>query len=157
MDYTFAAVGVKDSEVDISSNCGTMTSAIGPFAVDSGLVECEKNDRNKTVRIRNTNTGKLIDASFPIEDGEAVVRGEFEIDGVAGQFTKIRLAFLDPAYVTFDVVFGNPRGSRQLTCLSVQRLKDWKVSPYRERRGYLRWRGSYLCRRRKSLRLPASF
>ncbi|KAJ9630846.1 hypothetical protein H2203_001371 [Taxawa tesnikishii (nom. ined.)] len=74
-----------------------MTSAIGPFAVDSGLVECEKNDRNKTVRIRNTNTGKLIDASFPIEDGEAVVRGEFEIDGVAGQFTKIRLAFLDPA------------------------------------------------------------
>ena len=37
VDYTFVAIGVKDDEVDFSSNCGNMTSAVGPFAVDSKL------------------------------------------------------------------------------------------------------------------------
>ncbi len=58
VDYTFAAIGVKNLDVDYSSNCGNMTSAIGPFAVDNGLVEGEEG--NVTVRIHNTNTGKLL-------------------------------------------------------------------------------------------------
>ena len=38
VDYTFAQVQVKDALVDYSGNCGNMSSAIGPFAVDEGLV-----------------------------------------------------------------------------------------------------------------------
>ena len=97
VDYTFAAIGIKDTEVDFSSNCGNMTAAIGPFAVDSGLVTVGDEDREATVRIRNTNTGKIIHSTFPVEDGEVVYRGEFGIDGVAGSAAKIRLAFVDPA------------------------------------------------------------
>ena len=98
VDYTFAAIGVKDDEVDFSSNCGNMTSAIGPFAVDAGLVPPGLNGR-RVVRIHNTNTGKLIDAIFPVEDGHVVVSGDFAIDGVAGTAAKIQLAFLNPGYV----------------------------------------------------------
>ncbi|KAF2119609.1 PrpF protein [Lophiotrema nucula] len=85
VDYTFAAIGIKVSEVDFSSNCGNMISAIGPFAVDSGLV--------------NHQDGKavIIHSHFPAEDGEAVVEGDFAIDGVAGTGAKIELAFLNPA------------------------------------------------------------
>ena len=39
VDYTFAAIGVKIWDVDYSSNCGNMTSAIGPFAVNTGMVD----------------------------------------------------------------------------------------------------------------------
>ena len=96
VDYTFVAIGVRDDEVDFSSNCGNMTSAVGPFAVDAGLV-LRPEDGDASVTIRNTNTGKLIRATFPVENGQAVADGQFEIDGVAGSASKIKLAFLNPA------------------------------------------------------------
>ena len=39
IDYTFAQVSVKEAKVDYSGNCGNMSSAMGPFAVDEGLVK----------------------------------------------------------------------------------------------------------------------
>lgn len=95
VDYTFAAVGVKNSEVDFSSNCGNMTAAIGPYAVDARLVH--RNNGERTVRIHNTNTGKIIHSTFPVFGNQAVVEGDFAIDGVAGTGAKIELAFLNPA------------------------------------------------------------
>ena len=38
VEFMFAAVGVRDGEVDFSSNCGNMSAAVGPFAFDHGLV-----------------------------------------------------------------------------------------------------------------------
>lgn len=95
VDYTFAAIGVKDSEVDFSSNCGNLTAAIGPFAVDRGLVERE--DGKATIRIHNTNTGKIIHSKFLVAGGEAVADGEFAIDGVAGTASRVSLSFINPA------------------------------------------------------------
>ncbi|KAF2623195.1 DUF453-domain-containing protein [Macroventuria anomochaeta] len=95
VDYTFAAIGVTKPEVDFSSNCGNMIAAIGPYAVDAGLVTTEGS--STTVRIYNTNTGKIIHTHFPVVDGEAQVTGDFAIDGVAGTGAKIELSFLNPA------------------------------------------------------------
>ncbi|KAF9890480.1 hypothetical protein FE257_005885 [Aspergillus nanangensis] len=96
VDYTFIAMGVKNSQVDYSSNCGNMISAIGPFAIDSQLVGHTTNG-DADLRIHNTNTGKIIRSRFPTEDGEAASSGSFAIDGVAGTAAKIQLDFLDPA------------------------------------------------------------
>jgi 2-methylaconitate cis-trans-isomerase PrpF len=96
VDYTFVAIGVKRTEVDYSSNCGNMIAAIGPFAVDSGMIEVES-EKSLVVRIHNTNTGKLIHSSFPVEDHEAQLSGELAVDGVAGTGEKIELASLNPA------------------------------------------------------------
>ncbi|PVH72086.1 DUF453-domain-containing protein [Cadophora sp. DSE1049] len=96
VDYTFVAIGVKNDEVDFSSNCGNMISAVGPFAVDAGIV-VTPSDGETSIRIKNTNTGKTIQATFPVENGEAVAGGSFAIDGVAGTASKVKLAFLDPA------------------------------------------------------------
>lgn len=101
VDYTFAAIGVKDLEVDYSSNCGNMTAAIGPFAVDSELVKVNDTSKDGTreaiVKIRNTNTGKFITAKFPVQDGEALAKGSFAIDGVAGTGAKVEITFLNPS------------------------------------------------------------
>lgn len=96
VDYTFAAIGVKNWDVDYSSNCGNMTSAIGPFAIDTGMVKSHE-DGEGTVRIHNTNTGKIIHSTFPVAEGEAATHGNFAIDGVAGTAAKIKLAFINPA------------------------------------------------------------
>lgn len=97
VDYTFAAIGVKNGDVDYSSNCGNMTSAIGPFALDTGLVEWHDEGGEVTVRIHNTNTGKLIHSTFPVVEGEAAAHGDFAIDGVSGTAARIELAFVNPA------------------------------------------------------------
>ena len=98
VDYTLAAMGVKNCDVDYSSNCGNMTSAIGPFAIDAGMIQTTKNGQT-LVRIHNTNTGKIIHSKFPVAGGEAVATGSFAIDGVAGTGAKIELAFINPASV----------------------------------------------------------
>jgi 2-methylaconitate cis-trans-isomerase PrpF len=95
VDYTFAQVSVDRALVDYAGNCGNMSSAIGPFAVDEGLVPAQA-DGEAVVRIHNTNTRKLIVAHFPVRDGRAVVSGGLAIDGVAGTAAPIRLDFCDP-------------------------------------------------------------
>ena len=94
VDYTFAQVAVDRPQVDWSSNCGNMSSAIGPFAVDEGLVEAAGPEG--VVVIHNTNTGKLIRARFPVEDGHAAVEGDTAIPGVAGTGAPVDLEFLEP-------------------------------------------------------------
>ncbi|MBR0906546.1 2-methylaconitate cis-trans isomerase PrpF family protein [Bradyrhizobium liaoningense] len=95
IDYTFAQISVKSAAVDYSANCGNMSSAMGPFAVSEGLVTAPANGE-AVVRIHNTNTGKIIVARFPMNDGEVETEGEMSIDGVGGQGAPVRLEFTDP-------------------------------------------------------------
>ena len=94
VDYTFGQVAVDRPQVDWSSNCGNMSSAIGPFAVDEGMVEATGPEG--VVVIHNTNTAKLIRARFPVEDGRAAVEGDTEIPGVSGTGAPVDLEFLEP-------------------------------------------------------------
>ncbi|OGA31249.1 MAG: PrpF family protein [Betaproteobacteria bacterium RIFCSPLOWO2_12_FULL_62_13b] len=98
IDYTFAQVQVKDAKVDYSGNCGNMSSAMGPFAVDEGLVKVS--GKEALVRIHNTNTRKIIHARFACDDGMAAVDGELAIPGVSGTGAPVRLEFRDPGGAT---------------------------------------------------------
>lgn len=95
IDYTFGQVSVRDASVDYSGNCGNMSSAMGPFAVDEGLVEAPV-DGEAVVRIHNTNTGRIIVARFPMADGLAATDGGLAIDGVADTAAPVRLEFVEP-------------------------------------------------------------
>jgi 2-methylaconitate cis-trans-isomerase PrpF len=94
VDYTFGQVEVTRAAVDYRGNCGNISSAIGPFAIDEGLVAARQ--PVTVVRIHNTNTGKLIHAHVPVEAGHASVAGDFVLDGVPGTGARIALDFLDP-------------------------------------------------------------
>ncbi len=94
VDYTFAQVSVDKPVVDWKGNCGNLSSAVGPFAVDEGLVRAA--DGEALVRIHQVNTKKIIHARFPVVNGKAEVRGDFAIAGVAGTGARIRLDFLTP-------------------------------------------------------------
>lgn len=95
VDYTFAQIGVRDQFVDYGANCGNMSSAVGPFALDEGLLTSPSHGE-AVVRIHNTNTSKIIVSRFPVEHGLLAASGDMEIDGVAGKSAPIRLEFLDP-------------------------------------------------------------
>ena len=98
IDYTFAQVQVRENAVDYRGNCGNMSSAVGPFAVDEGLV-CAGGD-SATIRIFNTNTQKIIHSTFPLERGRARYDGDLAIPGVAGTGAAVRLDFVSPGGAT---------------------------------------------------------
>jgi 2-methylaconitate cis-trans-isomerase PrpF len=98
LDYTFAQVAVDEPIVDYSSNCGNLSSAVGPFAVDESLIKVE--DGEVLIRIHNTNTSKIIHSRFQVKDGIAITGGEQTIPGVSGSGAAIRLDFLDPGGAT---------------------------------------------------------
>lgn len=95
VDYTFAQVSVTAALVDWGGNCGNISSAVGPFAIDQGMVRAV--EPVTTVRIHNTNTGKIIRAHVPVVGGRAAVEGDYEIPGVPGCGARIQLDFVDPA------------------------------------------------------------
>jgi len=98
IDYTFAQVQVKEAKVEYGANCGNMSAAMGPFAVDEGLVEA--NGQEALVRVHNTNTKKIIWSRFPLDYGMAAVDGDLAIPGVAGTGAPVKLEFREPGGAT---------------------------------------------------------
>jgi len=95
VDYTFGQVSLFNATVDYSGNCGNISSAVGPYAIDEGLVPAV--EPVTKVRIFNTNTKKIIVAEVPVQNGKPKVDGDFSIDGVPGTGARIVLNFLDSA------------------------------------------------------------
>src|SRR6202790_53795 len=94
VDYTFAQILVKEARGDYGRNCGNMSSAVGPFAVDEKIVSA--NDGEVIVRIFNTNTKKIIHSTFRVSGGRSAWQGNLEIPGVSGTGAPIRLDFVEP-------------------------------------------------------------
>jgi methylitaconate Delta-isomerase len=88
VDYSFYQVGI-DSLIVKPSICGNISAAVGPFAVDAGLVKTT--DPLTQVRIYNTHTRETIYAEVPTVDGRAAVEGDYRIDGVPGTGAKVLL------------------------------------------------------------------
>jgi 2-methylaconitate cis-trans-isomerase PrpF len=92
--YEFGQVSIDRPLVDRRGNCGNISSAVGPFAVDEGLVPAT--DPVTTVRFLNLNTGKMVAAHVPTRDGWFDPTGDFAIPGVPGGGARIRLDYLEP-------------------------------------------------------------
>jgi len=95
VDYTFAQIQIDSAIVDYSGNCGNMSSAIGPFAVDEGLFPTTKNGE-VCIRIHNTNTKKIIHSRFQVIDNSFEEEGNLAIPGVDGTGSPVQLDFLNP-------------------------------------------------------------
>lgn len=80
IDYNFGQVAIHDSFIDYSGNCGNISSAVGPFAIEEGLVKVV--EPVTYVRIHNTNTQKIYVSEVPVYNGKPRVLGNFRIAGV---------------------------------------------------------------------------
>ena len=94
VNYNFGQVSVTAPLIDYKGNCGNISSAVGPFAIDEGLVSAQ--EPMTTVRIWQENTKKVIIAEVPVKDKKHQVEGDYSIDGVPGSGAKITLRFLEP-------------------------------------------------------------
>lgn len=93
VDYTFAQVDVERDLIGYDANCGNISSAVAPFAIDEGLVAAV--EPVTTVRIHNTNTGTLLVSKVQVRNGKARVHGDCAIAGVPGTGAEILMDYTD--------------------------------------------------------------
>jgi probable AcnD-accessory protein PrpF len=105
VDYLFGQVAIDRAFVDWSGNCGNLTSAVGSFAVASGLVDPSRVPESgiAVVRIWQKNIGKTIIAHVPITNGEVQETGDFELDGVTFSSAEVQIDFVSPVDPSEDM------------------------------------------------------
>jgi len=94
VDYTFAQVSVDKPVVSYAGNCGNISSGVGPFAIESGLVEAR--DPETIVRIYNTNTKKIMVEAVCTPGGKVGYEGDFSIAGVPGTAAPVKIMVNNP-------------------------------------------------------------
>ncbi|MGE0860722.1 MAG: 2-methylaconitate cis-trans isomerase PrpF [Gammaproteobacteria bacterium] len=99
VDYLFGQVSIEEAFVDWSGNCGNLSAAVGPFAINAGLIDKTRVPANglATVRIWQVNIQKTIVAHVQMTDGVPQETGDFELDGVTFPAAEVMLDFMDPA------------------------------------------------------------
>jgi hypothetical protein len=119
VEYTFGQVAIEKAEVGYANNCGNMAAAVGPWAIDAGLVEAR--EPFTTVRLYNLNSAKRIIARVPVKERRALTEGECRIDGVPGAGAEISMTFCDPGgAVTGRLLpFGEPTTSAVVAGVSL--------------------------------------
>ncbi len=99
VDYLFGQVSIDQPFIDWSGNCGNLSAAVGPCAIQMGLIDAAKlpADGHATVTIWQANIGKSIVNKVPMTGGAVQETGDFELDGVTFPAAEIEVAFVDPA------------------------------------------------------------
>ena len=96
VDYYFCQVAIDKDFVDMSGNCGNLSSAVGPFAIKEGLVDNVPENGVCCVRIWQANIKKTILCYVKMENGMVKEMGDYYIDGVAFPAEEIVLEFAEP-------------------------------------------------------------
>ena len=95
VDYLFLQVFVDEAIVSDAQNCGNMLAAVGPFAIERGLVPASGDETRVTVFM--INTGQVAVATCQTPGGVVMYDGEARIDGVPGTAAPVPLEFRDTA------------------------------------------------------------
>ena len=91
IDYTFYQVSVKDPMVSKDMNCGNISSAVGPYAIEQGFVKT--NGDTTVVRVHATNFDDVVYVTVQTEDGKPKMSGDQHISGVPGTAAPVMVDF----------------------------------------------------------------
>lgn len=142
VDYLFVQVVVGDDRVDTTPNCGNILAGIGPFALESGILESDAEET--VVRINMLNSGKTCEQLVQTPGGQVIYSGEASIDGVPGTAAPIICNYLDLAGSVCGSLL--PTGNLidevdgiEITCIDngmpvvVLRAEDFGITGYESR------------------------
>lgn len=121
VDYTFAQVSVDKPIVSYIGNCGNISSGVGPFAIESGLVQASS--PMTTIYIFNTNTQKMMVESIQTPEGKVSYEGDYSIPGVPGTAALVKVTVIDPAGSVCGSLLPTGSPSEMLEVLGFGRLE----------------------------------
>ncbi|MGY5381367.1 2-methylaconitate cis-trans isomerase PrpF [Vibrio metschnikovii] len=126
IDYLFGQVAIDQPQIDWSGNCGNLSAAVGPFAIEAGLIDPARIPEQGVVEVKvwQTNIQKTLIIHVPIVNGQVQEIGDFQLDGVAFPAPEIQVEFIEPAEGQ-GAIF--PTGNLR-DCLSIPGLGDIEVT-----------------------------
>jgi 2-methylaconitate cis-trans-isomerase PrpF len=89
VDYVFGQVEIEKKIIHYDGLCGNISSAVGPYAIEEGLVKAV--EPVTKVRVHSRNSRQIFIAEVPVKDGKPLATGDYEIAGVPGTGAKIRI------------------------------------------------------------------
>ncbi|MEP9382012.1 PrpF domain-containing protein [Nocardioides cheoyonin] len=89
VDYLFLQVVVDQPVVTDAQTCGNILAAVGPFAIERGLVPAH--DGVTDVAVRMVNTGGLATLRVQTPGGEVTYDGDTELSGVPGTAAPVEI------------------------------------------------------------------
>lgn len=108
VEYTFGQVGIGAHSVEWGSNCGNCATAVGLYALQTGLVPAHPGRTD--VRLFNTNTGARLRTTVDTPSGIVPEVGRATVPGVHARGVAVDLAFLNPAGDTTGELLPTGRG-----------------------------------------------
>jgi 2-methylaconitate cis-trans-isomerase PrpF len=122
IDYFFAQVSVEDRLVDYKPTCGNMLTAVGPAAIEMGMIKPTGDETQ--VRIRAVNTGAAVVSLVQTPSGNVEYQGDWKVDGIPGHAAPVRLDFREVTGAVTGALLptGNLRdefGGIEVTCMDV--------------------------------------
>ena len=94
IDYNFIQIAIDKPIAEWNNNCGNLSGAVGPYAVQEGIIKSKEGEN--LVRIYQVNTNKIIHSTFQVKDGKPLIEGDYSIAGVHGSGSKVRLDYIEP-------------------------------------------------------------
>lgn len=95
VNYFFVQGDLVRQRVDSSVTCGNILSAVGPFAVEAGLVR--STGPETIIRVYSVNTQSISHVIVQTSKGQPVYDGDVWIDGVAESGAPVLINYLNPA------------------------------------------------------------
>ena len=94
IDYNFIQIAIDKPIAEWNNNCGNLSGAVGPYAVQEGIIKAKEGEN--LIRIYQVNTDKIIHSTFQVKDGKPLIEGDYSIAGVHGAGSKVRLDYIEP-------------------------------------------------------------
>ena len=94
IDYNFIQIAIDKPIAEWNNNCGILSGAVGPYAVQEGIIKAKEGEN--LIRIYQVNTDKIIHSTFQVKDGKPLIEGDYSIAGVHGAGSKVRLDYIEP-------------------------------------------------------------
>jgi 4-oxalomesaconate tautomerase len=91
IDYLFLQVWVEAAQVSDMQVCGNMLAAVGPFAIERGLVRARNGET--PITIRQVNDGSVATVIIQTPDGAPCYVGDTAVDGVPGTAAPVLMGF----------------------------------------------------------------
>ncbi len=95
VDYLFVQAVVGEDRVDVTPNCGNILAGVGPFAIETGLVQAAA--KETLVRIYMVNSSNRCELMIKTPDAQVEYQGDAHIDGVPGTAAPVICNYMDLA------------------------------------------------------------
>lgn len=98
IEYIFAQVYVEKPMVDYNGNCGNLTSAVGPYAIEEEMITADRSSKPKSIEVPlfNINTQKHIISRFNVVNGRPDYIELNNIQGVPKSGVPVYYEILNP-------------------------------------------------------------